>query len=164
MFEAACEPYNHCDNDQLSFKAYFSRFIAASTKWLPELYPLAQPYLQASAIAAAQQCDGDGAGVEGYACGMKWVDNTTWDGTYGFGQQMCALEVIQANLIQSAASPVSAQSGGISKGDPGAGTAGDTTTGQAPLSAITTGDRAGAGILTAIVLVGILGGTWWMVS
>jgi hypothetical protein len=94
MFEAACEPYNHCDNDQLSFKAYFSRFIAASTKWLPELYDLAQPYLQASAIAAAEQCDGSGAGVEGYACGMKWVDNTTWDGTYGFGQQYDATEIV----------------------------------------------------------------------
>lgn len=31
------------------------------------------------------------------------------------------------------------------------------------LSAITTGDKAGAGILTAIVLAGMIGGSAWLV-
>lgn len=31
------------------------------------------------------------------------------------------------------------------------------------LSAITTGDKAGAGILTAIVLAGMMGGSAWLV-
>lgn len=154
MFEAACEPYDHCDNDQLSFKAPFARFIAASTKWLPELYPLAQPYLQASAIGAAEQCDGSGSGVDGYACGMKWTQGTKWDGTFGFGQQFDALEIIQGLLIQQAADPVTADKGGISHGNPSTGTGGDTIPGP-PVDSmpITTASRAGAGVLTAFVII-----------
>ena len=50
--------------------------------------------------------------------------------------------------------------GGISVGDPSAGTEGDT---GGPTEPVTTADRAGAGIVTALMIVGILGGTWWLV-
>lgn len=127
--------------------------MAASTKVAPWLYDQMMPYLEKSAVAAAQQCDG---GTDGVTCGMQWTQNTTWDGSYGVGQQMCALEVIQATTIKRTTAPVSANNGGTSKGDPTAGSSGDSTDGSAPTSVITTGDRAGAGILTAVVLIGLM--------
>ena len=193
MFEAACEnnkpPRPPCDTDQLryiyipltitittfpnlqtptktpaSFKAYFARFLASSTKWMPQLYPLVSPYLARSASAAAQQCSGTAPGIANTACGFKWTLGSTWDGTSGVGQQMDALEVIQAMLIEPAQHPVTADTGGISHGNPSAGTGGDLTT-NAPIALrpITTGDKAGAGVLTAIVILGFLGMTWWII-
>ncbi|KAJ9623277.1 hypothetical protein H2203_006217 [Taxawa tesnikishii (nom. ined.)] len=159
MYEVACEPSNNCDVDQLSFKAYLARWMAASTKVAPWLYNQVQPYLAASAAAAAKSCSG---GTDGVTCGTKW-NLGQWDGTYGVGQQMCALEVIQSNLIHTVRGPVTNSTGGTSKGNPNAGTGGDSNP-AAPSSRITTGDRAGAGIITAIILVGLLGGAWWMIA
>ncbi|EME80593.1 glycoside hydrolase family 76 protein [Pseudocercospora fijiensis CIRAD86] len=155
MFEI-CEPTNNCDTDQQSFKAYFARWMAESTKRLPELYDLVQPYLATSAQAAAAQCSG---GDDKTTCGTKWTTNGVWDGTYGVGQQMCALSIIQANLIQDAASPVSEKTGGTSKGNASFGTGTDQTT-PVTFDPITTADRAGAGILTVLVLVLTVSGAW----
>lgn len=158
MYEVACEPQNNCDTDQLSFKAYLSRWMAATTKVAPWTSDQIMPFLQASASAAAEQCSG---GSDGVTCGTKWTMGTTWDGTYGVGQQMSALEVIQSNLIQQVQGPVSNKTGGTSQGNPSAGTGGDSTPGS-PTTPITTGSKAGAGILTALVLVTLLGGAWYV--
>jgi mannan endo-1,6-alpha-mannosidase len=89
---------------------------------------------------------------------------STWDGTYGFGQQFDALEAIQSLLIEESVSPVTAHTGGISHGDASAGTGGDFAPGPPSLTRpITTGDRAGAGILTAFVLISWVAVIWWMV-
>ena len=162
--EIACERIENCNVDQLSFKAYFLRFMAASTKWMPEFASTFQPYFEASAKAAAAQCTGTVAGLYGNACGTVWTDGATWDGTYGFGQQMSALEAIQSNLIGSAAAPVTHDTGGITSGDPSAGTGGDTSVATTEhWGAITTASRAGAGILTVVFVVGWLGAIWWMI-
>jgi len=129
--------------------------MAASVKVAPWLEPSIMPYLQTSAAAAAQQCNG---GTDGVTCGTKWTVST-WDGTYGVGQQMSALEVVQALLLDNVKGPLTNATGGTSTGDYTAGTGGDTNP-AAPASAITTGDRAGAGIITAIILIGLLGGAW----
>lgn len=134
--------------------------MAASTKVAPFLADQILPYLAASAQAAAGQCSG---GDDGVTCGTVWYAGTTWDGSYGVGQQMSALEVIQSNMIQQARGPVTNNTGGTSKGDPSAGTGGDSNP-AAPSSPITTSDRAGAGIVTAIIVVVLLGGAWWMIS
>ena len=155
MYEVACEPRGNCNNDQLSFKAYLSRWMAATTKVAPWTHDTIMPLLQSSAQAAATSCSG---GDDGTTCGTKWTEGV-WDGASGPGQQMSALEVIQSNLIDSVAGPVSQGNGGISKGDPAAGTGGDSLAPQEP---ITTSDRAGAGILTCLVLVGLIGGTWYV--
>lgn len=163
MEEVACENNNSCDTDQLSFKAYFARYTAASIKWAPWLYDTVQPYLLASAQAAAKSCNPGGAA--GATCGEKWTTGS-YDGSTGIGQQMCALEMLGTLLIQNGSSPVTEKTGGISHGDANAGTSGDTssTTGAPDMPQVTTADRAGAGILTALVIVGMLGGTWWLVS
>lgn len=70
--------------------------MAASTKVAPWLYDDIKPYLQASAQAAALSCTG---GEDKVTCGTKWWNNGAWDNTWGVGQQMSALEVIQSNLI-----------------------------------------------------------------
>ena len=128
----------------------------ASWKLAPFTKALTSTYLSTSAAAAAKSCSG---GSDGVTCGTKWTTGT-WDGTWGVGQQMCALSVIQGQLEDEVRGPLSNTTGGTSQGNPSAGTGGDTNP-AAPQSVITTGDRAGAGILTAVVLVGLVGGAWY---
>lgn len=57
--------------------------------------------------------------------------------------------------------PVTNRTGGTSKSNPGAGTVAT----QSPLQtqkAITGSDKAGAGILTAMVIVGVMFAAWWI--
>ncbi|TKA53274.1 hypothetical protein B0A49_11562 [Cryomyces minteri] len=160
MYEVACEPNGNCNVDQRSFKAYLARWMAATTKVAPFTTDFVMAKLKASAIAAAQQCSG---GADGVTCGLQWTKGPAYDGSYGVGEQMSALEVIQSNLIQQVTGPLTNSTGGTSKGNPSAGTGGDGNP-AAPASTIKTGDKAGAGFLTAIILIGILGGAWWMVA
>lgn len=78
---------------------------------------------------------------------------------------MSALSIIQSNLISKVAAPVTADQGGTSKGNPSAGAGSNSNPTPAdPLLTrkVTMGDKAGAGILTAVVLGGLLGSTWWI--
>ena len=161
MFEYACEPGGNCNTDQLSFKAYLSRWMAATTKMAPFTYDRIIKKLRTSAIAAAAQCNG---GPDGVTCGTTWTNKGVWDGSAGVGQQMSALEVIQSNLITKAAVPVTNSTGGTSKGDPSAGT-GQTTPdgGFLVLSPVTTADKAGAWFLTVLFTILGVGTTTWIV-
>lgn len=127
--------------------------MAATTKVAPWTADQILPLLASSAQAAAQSCSG---GNDGATCGTKWTQSG-WDGAYGVGQQMSALEVIQSNLIKKVSGPVSNSTGGTSKGNPSAGTGTSTHVDNAP-GIIGTKDKAGAGVLTAVVLIGLLGG------
>ncbi|KAI0909282.1 glycosyl hydrolase family 76-domain-containing protein [Ustulina deusta] len=156
MIEIACEPVNLCDVDQNSFKAYLSRWMAATTKWAPWTFDRIKKLLQNSAQAAVKQCTG---GDNGRMCGMKWANNSgQWDGTTGVGQQMAAMEVVLANMIEQAKKPVTDSTGGTSAGNP---TAGGSDSGRidpvkwhhGPINA---GDRAGAAFVTFVVLAALL--------
>ena len=76
---------------------------------------------------------------------------------------MTALAVVGANLIDNTMVPLTADTGGKSASDPNAGA-------SAPIFPhdefpdITTADRAGAGILTVLVICGFAGGAWWLIS
>ena len=138
--------------------------MAATVQLAPWTMDQIMPKLRASAIGAAGQCTGAGPKGITTACGRKWTQNT-WDGKTGPGEEMSALSVIQANLIQKVAPPVTQQRGGTSKSDPTAGTQGDDPrAGLDPLLTrkITAGDRAGAGIVTALVLAMLLGTVYWI--
>jgi mannan endo-1,6-alpha-mannosidase len=161
MSEVACESNGKCNNDQMSFKAYLSRWMAATTKMAPFTYDTIMPKLKTSAVAAAQQCSG---GSNGRTCGLKWTNGATWDGTYGVGQQMSALEVVQSNLISQVKAPVTNITGGTSVGNPNAGSGSVTTGSQYNTTPSTTGDKVGAGFLTTFVLVSVVGGAWWIIS
>lgn len=102
MYEAACEPYNTCDNDQYSFKAYLGRWLGKTTIVAPSTAEAIYPLLQTSATAAAQSCSG---GSDGVTCGTKWYTGG-WDGTRGAGQQLSALEVVQSLLVANGGAPI----------------------------------------------------------
>lgn len=95
MYEAACEPGGTCNNDQVSFKAYLSRWMSKSAKVYPSITAVARKYIGASAEAAAASCSG---GDNGQTCGQKWYVGG-YDGIYGVGQQMSALETVQSLLL-----------------------------------------------------------------
>jgi mannan endo-1,6-alpha-mannosidase len=104
VFEAACEPPNTCNNDQYSFKAYASRFLAKTSILAPYTLPAIRTLLQTSSAAIAEACS---AGQDNATCGQKWYVGG-FDGNAGIGQQMSALEGVQglmAVLPQAQESP-----------------------------------------------------------
>lgn len=130
--------------------------MAVTAKIAPFSYDLIMPTLRASAEAAAKQCSGPND-----ACGLRWTE-PEFDGKVGVGEQMSAVEIFQVNLLDSVSGPLTQKKGGISKGDPSAGTGSGATVKE--FSVITTGDKAGAGIVTSIILLCMFGGVWWMVK
>jgi mannan endo-1,6-alpha-mannosidase len=158
MQEVACENNGKCDVDQHSFKAYLARWMAATTKMAPFTSNAIMAKLAPSAQAAAQQCSG---GDDGRTCGLKWTMGTTWDGSYGVGQEMAALEVIQSNLIAHVAGPVTNSTGGTSQGNNAAGT--KSTSNPVSTGPATEADKVGAGFVTTIVLVCFICMVWWII-
>lgn len=163
-YEVMCEANpSKCSIDMLSFKAYLTRWMAATTKVAPFTFDRVKAVLETSAKAAALQCSGSPADhPNGRMCGLSWAKGTAWDGTSGVGQQMAALEVIQSNLISQARAPLTGSTGGTSKGDPNAGTSDPTAQDRTASTPATTGDKAGAGILTALVTVVVVTGLVWV--
>lgn len=182
MVEQACEDAKLCDTDQLSFKGYLARWMAATTQVAPYTFDTVMPLLRGTAAAAAASCCGSPAsgfnGISGTACGFRWTAGT-FDGLAGVGQQMSGLSAVMYTLIRRPSSPdsagaisdvdgegsdgggstapVTAAMGGTSKGDPDAGTAGAKEEGMT-LAPITTGDRVAAGFLTSAIALGVIGG------
>lgn len=163
MTEVACESVRLCDLDQQSFKAYLSRWMAATTKWAPWTFDYAKQLLDASATAAAKQCTG---GENGRMCGLMWANNSgQWDGTTGVGQQMAAMEVVLATIIQGLDAPMTGSTGGTSVGNPNAGTTAGSTdefTSLESVKPISQGAVAGAYILTIAAIILLLGGIWFV--
>ncbi|KAI9892018.1 MAG: hydrolase 76 protein [Vezdaea aestivalis] len=155
MSEIACEPTQSCNNDQPSFKAYLSRWMALTSQLVPDTAGQILPKLKASAVGAAGQCIGGG----GSTCGRHWYEST-WDGKKGIGEQMSALSVIGSTLIGQTQVPVTGSTGGTSKGDPSAGQGADPVAG--PTKSITTADRAGAWVLTVLVILALGGSIFAM--
>ncbi|KAH6632938.1 mannan endo-1,6-alpha-mannosidase DCW1 precursor [Boeremia exigua] len=160
MTEVACENNRKCDVDQRSFKAYLARWLGYTAIVAPWTRDQIDPLLKASAKAAAAQCN---AGEDQVSCGLRWIDNGKNDGSLGVGEQMAALEIVQALLYPTVDGPATAERGGISKSDPDAGnkTPADHA---ANLNSVTTSDKLGASILTIVILVGTIIGGWWIVS
>lgn len=165
MYEAFCERSTGaelpCNTDQRSFKAYLSRWLAATTLLAPWTAETIMPLLRASALAAAQSCVG---GSDGVTCGNKWwVEG--WDGWYGVGEQMSALEVVQTNLVGGVKGPLSDVAGGTSKGD---ASAGGGQEGVPPDGFhdddLSNNDRRGAIAVTVFLIFGMLLGAWWVIT
>lgn len=158
MYEAACQPSNQCNNDQRCFKGIFSRFLSLTAVMAPTLSTEIMEYLQSSAEAAAKSCSG---GTDGHTCGLNWGSDG-WDGLYGLGEQMSALEVIQNLRVFEKTAPLTESTGASSKSNGSAGTSRSDKVVSQQLH-ISTKDRAGAGIITAIVIILLLLVTWWVV-
>jgi mannan endo-1,6-alpha-mannosidase len=102
MYEPACETVNTCNNDQFSFKGYLSRFMWDTTVLAPFTRNAVTALLTPSARAAAIACSG---GAQNTTCGQKWYVGG-YDGKFGVGQQMSALETIQGLLIGGSVPPL----------------------------------------------------------
>lgn len=161
MYEAACQSpksnYFTCNNDQRLFKAYFLRCLGLTSILVPSTYDTIRTWLVDSANAAAWSCVG---GTDGHTCGLSWT-NGTWDGNYGLGEQMSALEVMQNLRVADFPGPLTANTGGTSKGNPAAGFA--QASGDASPLTLDTGDKVGAAIITAVVGVAIIATGVWLV-
>jgi len=158
-YEVACEPKLTCTTDMYSFKAYLTRWLASTTKVAPYTYNQIMPVLKTSAAAAAAQCVG---GSNGRTCGLSWSLAPAYDGTSGVGQEMAAMSALFVNLLplEDVAPPVTNQTGGTSQGNPNAGS--QSVANPAAVKPATTADRAGAGIVTTLVLVTVTGMFGWM--
>ncbi|CAN3364974.1 mannan endo-1,6-alpha-mannosidase Dfg5p [Diutina catenulata] len=157
MSEMTCAPSKRCNNDQRSFRSLWSRSLQLTSVLIPETYDDIRTYIEKSATGAIASCNG---GSDGITCGMDWSKGT-WDGVYGLGEQMCALEVTLALLAREVPPPLSVKTGGTSKSEPEAGLNTVDYTNQNALD-IKGKDKAGAGVVTAIVLAILLGASIWM--
>jgi mannan endo-1,6-alpha-mannosidase len=157
MVEVHCEAKKNCDPDQTSFKAFTARWLAVTTQLAPFTSSKIMPKLHDSAKGAAQQCSG---GDDKTWCGQNW-NTAEFDGFRGVGEQMSALAVIGATLMEKneVQQPVTEDTGGTSKGDPTAG-----TTVRLPyyLPKLTTGDTIGASLLTAAVSIALFAMVIWI--
>jgi mannan endo-1,6-alpha-mannosidase len=120
---------------------------------------LIDPRLQASAIAAAAHCTGGGSQT---SCNLQWATGNERSGSFGVGEQMAALEVIQSLLYPSVAGPATYNNGGISLSNPDAGL--DIPSKFPGLDNTTLGDKISASVLTIIILTGTVVGAGWLLS
>ncbi|KAF4452231.1 hypothetical protein F53441_4891 [Fusarium austroafricanum] len=159
MTEVACEPVKLCNLDQKSFKAYLSRWLAVTTQWAPHTRDTIMPLLRASAVAATDKCTG---GDNNRMCSLYWTKDK-FEGEVTIGQQMAALEVTLACMIQDRPAPLTRDTGGTSKANPGGG-AEDVgrTTPDLDYKPLPAGDKAGAAILTILIITGLLAGMFWI--
>jgi mannan endo-1,6-alpha-mannosidase len=141
----------------LSFKGYLHRWLATATRVAPIIHDQVIDVLKTSTEAAVKQCTG---GDTGRVCGFMWSSGV-YDGTYGAGQQMDALGAVSSLLIDSSIAPVTNKTGGTSVGNPNAGSD-DGAYNPGVLAPLTTGDKAGAGILTFVILGVAVGTFGWM--
>lgn len=163
LTEYECETTEICNRNEILFKGLTAGWIAFVALIVPDTYNSIIPQLQTSAEAAAASCSGDSNNT----CGIKWYTKT-WDGNIGLEEEMSGLNIFWANLISSsnasaAYAPVTSRTGGNSSSDPTAGTT-DSSTSTTKTTPITTADKAGAGILTALFAAGIIGGVYWTVA
>jgi mannan endo-1,6-alpha-mannosidase len=160
MYEGCENGPKGCNVDQRSFKAYFSRWLAATAELAPFTHPIIMPKLATSAAAAIKTCT---AGNSGTQCGLKWGTGEN-DGSIGVGEQMAVLEVVQSNLVDGAPGWVSAVKGtGTSEGNANAGSGSKQSAEELIEGPITTADKVGAGILTTLVLMGVVSGSAVMI-
>jgi mannan endo-1,6-alpha-mannosidase len=155
-YEIACEEHMSCTTDMLSFKGYVHRWLSTATQIAPFLAEKVLPVLKTSAEAAVSTCTGE---ANGRTCGFKW-NTHAYDGSHGAGQQMCVLAAVSSLLIGEVGPPLTNSTGGTSLGDPNAGSHSDSFNHE--LAPITTGDKAGAAILTMIILLSAVGTMGWM--
>ncbi|TPX14542.1 uncharacterized protein E0L32_005234 [Thyridium curvatum] len=152
-FEVACE-HATCTTDMESFKGYLHRWLASTTQLAPFTRDKIMPVLKSSTAAAVKLCTG---GANGRMCGFKWSTGV-FDET-GAMQQQNVIAALTSLLVGSAKGPLTNSTGGTSVGNPNAGVDTPLTIEQR-FGKIGGGDRAGAAILT-ILIVGAASVMFW---
>lgn len=150
-----------CSMDQKSFKNVLIKAMAVTAKYAPWTATQLQQMIGTTAQAAAKACV---CGDTKNKCPLNWIGdpNANCNGDYGIGQHMCALEAIISTLNPQVGGPITQATGGISLSDPNAGHGANDPYDAYLHSPVTTGDKAGAGILTLLVTVSWLAGAVWL--
>jgi len=148
-----------CNTDQHSFKGYMHRALATVAQLVPDTHDTIYKVLKSSTEGAVKSCLADGT------CGFRWTTGK-YDGDVDHGpagQAMSALAAVMTMLLDvdpgKIGAPVTSSTGGTSKSNPGAGVGATIFDPPPPL---TGKDRAGAGIITTVILVTTLGALGWM--
>lgn len=168
MVERPCESGGFCDNDQQSFKAYLTRWMAATSQMAPFTFDTISPLLKATATAAASQCVGSPAaadfkGIAGTACGFQWTKSPAFDNMVGVGEQQSALAAVMYNLVKkTSTAAVTADTGGTSQGDVNAGAS--TVDKMPSLTPITLTEKIAAGFITSALGLSVLGGCTFLIK
>jgi hypothetical protein len=102
MFETQNELSSTCNVDQYSMKVCLARYLASISLLALFTVGSAPIFLRISAIGAAAACT---TGPYGNMCGFKWYINGS-DGTSGLGQQLSAVEVMYALLVNLTEPPM----------------------------------------------------------
>ncbi|KAJ5708467.1 mannan endo-1-6-alpha-mannosidase [Penicillium malachiteum] len=150
--EITCEGSDTCDRNGMLFKGLTVMWLSNIALIVPSTYDAILAKIQSSAVGAASTCTGEGNGT----CGVRWWGS--YDGQSGMEPDISATNVFSVAMLpfvnQSEAKPATQSTGGNSTSDPTAGTADDDSKTTTPISS---GDRAGAGILTVALVGGVVG-------
>ncbi|OGE55973.1 hypothetical protein PENARI_c003G04757 [Penicillium arizonense] len=153
-----CEPSETCNDNEILFKGLTSSWLALTAVLVPSTFDSVLAKLQTSGAAAAASCTGHNNGT----CGVRWY-KSEYDGWLGMEEEISATNVFLANMINfNKTAPVTSTTGGNSTSNPTAGED-DSNASSGKITVITTGDRAGAGILTAVFVAGWIGLMGFMV-
>lgn len=165
-FERNCEysslPAEPCNNDMRTFKGYLHRWMASTMKLAPYTESIIMPVLRESATAALKTCTG---GRNGRMCGFYWREGAfrnvapagQYPDTASMGEQMNVLGALMSVMrTDSYLPPLTNTTGGTSGTDYAAGLGPDKDPRDRLWKPITQADRAGAGIITT-VLIGLFG-------
>lgn len=159
-YESACQPSGKCNNDQRCFKGIFLQLLGQAARLVPALESDIMTAINATAAAAAGSCSG---GYDGHTCGLNWLDSS-YDNMYGLGEQISALSAMSVTQVLSKNKPYTANNGGSSNGSVDAG----VNTGSSSLlsddTPISGKDKAGAGVITAVLMLFLIGvGVWILI-
>lgn len=158
-YEPSCEPADSCNTDMVSFKGYAARWMTQVAQIAPWTADRILPVLRHSAEAAVKVCTG---GPSGRECGFSWVSGV-FDGSVGAGQTMNVLGAVSSLLLNVTKAPVTNTTGGTSGGDANAGSNSVSLLDpHVTMKPVTTADKAGAGIVTGIMVLLATGAFWWI--
>ncbi|GAB1211365.1 hypothetical protein ATERTT37_000478 [Aspergillus terreus] len=157
MSEVSCEGPMTCDRNQLGFKGYLSMWMAMTAILVPSTAEKITPLLMGNSEHLSKQCSGESDNL----CGVRWYQDT-WDGIQGLEVQMAALGGITANMMVLNEAQIKTIDTNPNADEHHI----DTNEGQSPdtLAPIQTGDRAGAWILTVLLILGIPGTVGWLIK
>lgn len=125
---------------------------------IPSSAPKIKQLLSNTAIGLSKTCASSGA-VK--ACGMIWTTGT-YDGRDDFGTALTAFNTFNALLAPVGKAPATADNGGTSKGNADAGLDRFDLDDEV-VTPPTVADKAGAGILTFLVLAWMCSCMCWLI-